>query len=265
MSLINDALKRARHHQTSSTTPTGDAAAPAPPPLQPVEDRSEPSRQWLVLLPVLLLSLGASLWFFWQWKNPAAAADPAPTTKTNVLVVATTTLAKWQARQDDPEPTNDPQSKSPSNERTVGPATRPPHPTPSAGNRLAPAPADSAPSAPIPAQALPKIAPAPQLASTAPASGPVSQPSAVLSGSALAPAAVPPLSTALAAPSAIPAAPPRELKLQGIFYRLKHPTALIDGRVVSIGDEIEGYHVARIDRGTVKLIAAGQTNTLTLR
>ena len=54
-------------------------------------------------------------------------------------------------------------------------------------------------------------------------------------------------------------------KLQGIFFRLKRPTALLDGRIVSLGDDINGYRVTRIDRDTVKLAAGGRTNTLSLR
>jgi hypothetical protein len=83
---------------------------------------------------------------------------------------------------------------------------------------------------------------------------PVAAPSPSLANNTPAPAATPLPVTG----------PPPGPKLQGIFYRLKRPTAVIDGRIVSIGDDINGYRVSRIERDSVKLLGAGQTNTLSL-
>jgi hypothetical protein len=56
-----------------------------------------------------------------------------------------------------------------------------------------------------------------------------------------------------------------DLKLQGIFYRLAKPSALIDGQVLYVGDEIEGARVTAIERQSVRLVQAGQTIVLKLR
>src|SRR5262245_10395586 len=113
MSLINDALKRARQAQKRpAISPSAEGILIVPPPLQPVEDvRRETSQRLLVVLPVLLLSLGASFWFLWKWKNlEAKAAAPVPrleltdarsthTGKTNAVARAAATMAQWQERQ----------------------------------------------------------------------------------------------------------------------------------------------------------------------
>ena len=113
MSLINDALKRARQAQKRpAISPSVEGILIAPPPLQPVEEvRPEPSQRLLVVIPVLLLSLGASFWFLWKWndsKTLTAASvhrlelTEGPSTrteKTNVLARASATLAQWQERQ----------------------------------------------------------------------------------------------------------------------------------------------------------------------
>jgi hypothetical protein len=81
MSLINDALKRARQAQKRpAISPSVEGISIAPPPLQPVEEvRPEPSQRLLVVIPVLLLSLGASFWFFSKWKNAEAKAAASAT------------------------------------------------------------------------------------------------------------------------------------------------------------------------------------------
>ena len=67
--------------------------------------------------------------------------------------------------------------------------------------------------------------------------------------------------TPIAAP-APPSAP--QLKLQGIFYRLNHSTALISGKTVGAGEMILGVRVLKIDRQSVTLEWNGQTNVLTM-
>jgi hypothetical protein len=54
------------------------------------------------------------------------------------------------------------------------------------------------------------------------------------------------------------------LKLQSIIFRLRAPSALINGEMLGVGETIEGARVVKIDRHTVTLEWKGQTNALTL-
>ncbi|MCI0534685.1 MAG: hypothetical protein L0Z50_05605 [Verrucomicrobiales bacterium] len=256
MSLINDALKRARQAQTRpAISPSAEGTLTAPPLLLPVEHTGrEKSPRLLVMIPVVFLSLGASFWFLWKWKTteakaPASNAQPALAevqtarpAKTNALALAAETMTKWQARQESDSAelpsaakvSAQPESKKTALRETEAPiVTEPEKPAspapagPSASASTTP-PAISRPSA-----SAPKVAKSPALPNVGPSANVVT---------ALGP---------------VP-------KLQGIFYRLKRPTALLDGRIVSVGDDINGYRVLRIGRDTVKLTAAGRTNTLSL-
>ncbi len=60
-------------------------------------------------------------------------------------------------------------------------------------------------------------------------------------------------------------APPKDLRLQGIFFRMKDPTAIINGKTVRNGDEIDGAKVVRIDRASVRVEVNGQQKDLTLK
>src|SRR5262249_59559501 len=60
----------------------------------------------------------------------------------------------------------------------------------------------------------------------------------------------------------VPAPPP--LKLQGITFNPKRPSAMINGRVVFIGDKVRDLHVMTIRRDEVVLAGSGQTNVLSL-
>lgn len=64
--------------------------------------------------------------------------------------------------------------------------------------------------------------------------------------------------------ASVPASFPN-LKLQGIYYRIKRPSALINNRTVHVGDTIEGARVVSIQRLSVKLEMGGQTRDLSLR
>lgn len=61
----------------------------------------------------------------------------------------------------------------------------------------------------------------------------------------------------------VPATPPA-LKLQGIFYRLSHPTALINGKTLAVGEMVSGARVVKIERQEVTLDRDGQKIVLTL-
>lgn len=64
-----------------------------------------------------------------------------------------------------------------------------------------------------------------------------------------------------AAAPAGPAGFPK-LKLQGVYYRSGDSTALINGKNVAEGDEIEGVTVAKIDKQSVELQFQGETRVL---
>lgn len=55
-----------------------------------------------------------------------------------------------------------------------------------------------------------------------------------------------------------------ELKLQGIFYRLNNPTALISGKNVKVGDLVQGVKVIAIGRANVTLEFKGERREMTL-
>jgi hypothetical protein len=57
---------------------------------------------------------------------------------------------------------------------------------------------------------------------------------------------------------------PPALKLQGIFYSRKNPTAVINGKIRAVGDRIGGARLLAIDQETVTVVEGGKTNQLTL-
>lgn len=59
-------------------------------------------------------------------------------------------------------------------------------------------------------------------------------------------------------------AEPPALKLQGIFYSRKNPTAVINGKIRAVGDRIGGARLLAIDQETVTVVEGGKTNQLTL-
>ena len=63
------------------------------------------------------------------------------------------------------------------------------------------------------------------------------------------------------------AAPPSEAeyRLQGIFYRPAAPSAVVNAKTVYVGDWISGARVTAIDRQSVTIERAGQTQVLTLQ
>ncbi|MEO5802090.1 MAG: hypothetical protein ABIR24_01060 [Verrucomicrobiota bacterium] len=63
----------------------------------------------------------------------------------------------------------------------------------------------------------------------------------------------------------VPTPAPPALKLQGIFYRVSNPTAMINGRSVAVGDTISGGRVIKIDKEEVIVERNGETTVLTLR
>ncbi|HOS76060.1 MAG TPA: hypothetical protein PKW12_12450, partial [Verrucomicrobiota bacterium] len=107
---------------------------------------------------------------------------------------------------------------------------------------------------PPPVQATPETAPAlPAAAEPAPAPA------------ALAVAAAPEAQPAEAEPAVAPALPkPPPLRLQAIIFDPRRPSAMINGKLVFLGDKVRDFRVARIDQESATLVGGGLTNVLTL-
>jgi hypothetical protein len=57
---------------------------------------------------------------------------------------------------------------------------------------------------------------------------------------------------------------PKPTRVQGIGYDPVHPWAIISGRTVYLGDEVDGMRVTAISRNSITLAGNGQTNMLVL-
>jgi len=100
--------------------------------------------------------------------------------------------------------------------------------------------------------------PAPTATATTPAASPVT----VESGKG---AIVPTPQTNTTDVVAVAAAPvPAPLKLQSIIYDPKHPSAMINGKLLFPGDSFGDLRVQEIRRNGVTLVGAGKTNVLSL-
>lgn len=226
MSLINDALKRAKESQQQQPP-----AAPPGPPLRPVErPRGRGGNLWLTVAFALVLAAAAIL--LWQWvqqgRKPVgeiAANAPAP-------------------------------SSTPAN-----PTLPPPSPKPI---ETAPAPAPTIESKPAPV--TPKateVAPASPLVGAKPEPNPLGLVPQPLSAPAQATSIV---TDAAAAPPPATEAPPKPaLKLNGIFFNPTRPSAIINGKSVFVGDHTGEFRVIAIDRESVTLVGGGATNVLSLQ
>ena len=67
--------------------------------------------------------------------------------------------------------------------------------------------------------------------------------------------------TVAAAPSA-PAFP--DLKVNAIYYRLRGPTVVINGKTLKVGDEINGAKVTQIQRSMAEVEFEGRKKALTM-
>lgn len=77
----------------------------------------------------------------------------------------------------------------------------------------------------------------------------------------------PPITESQTAPSiaAVETALPKQnFKLQGIFYRPQRPSAIINGKMLFIGERVLGAQVIAITPESATLVSGGQTNVLIL-
>ncbi len=78
-----------------------------------------------------------------------------------------------------------------------------------------------------------------------------------------APLAAAPETVTNAEPVVVPPPAP-ELKLQGIFFNPRSPSAVVNGRTVYVGNKVNGFEVLAITPQAVTLATATQTNVLSL-
>lgn len=212
MSLINDALKRARQAQKQ-----------APPPLspglqfRPVEPAQQPKRGASLILPAALAA-GALLVFF---------------------------LVRHWLQNIGPTPRAQVQSQT-----ADAPGRAP------TGQNVSSAARD------VPAVAVePNVVPAPAPVTGAPKAAATTAPA-----SQTAPVYIAQPITTTNQPAVIEAAAPKPapLRLQGIVFQPAHPSAMISGKTLFIGDKLGELRLVAIDPQSATLIGSGQTNVLTL-
>jgi hypothetical protein len=58
---------------------------------------------------------------------------------------------------------------------------------------------------------------------------------------------------------------PKAIRLQSIFYRMRSPTVIINGKTLGIGDSVDGIKVVSIQRTSVEVVHNGKYRTLTLQ
>jgi MSHA biogenesis protein MshK len=63
----------------------------------------------------------------------------------------------------------------------------------------------------------------------------------------------------------VPAAVPANIKLQAILFRLRNPTAILNGRTLEVGESVDGAKVVEIQRSLVVIERGGRRETLELR
>ena len=226
MSLINDALKRAREAEQQRTQKT-----PPAPPLEPADHAAPPRRAGRIVVTVLLLAtLGFAALGLSRWAGSSGGV-PASGTSNEVAAASLSspkTVATPAERLAIPTGTN-----------LMARQGSVPHSDPSA----APAPASPASSSP----------PATDLRAAIPESIQAEPPGSPGEDA----------STAVQPVAEVEARFP-ELKLQSIVFRLRNPSVVIDGEMLGVGDTVKGARVAKIERHAVTMEWQGQTNVLRL-
>jgi hypothetical protein len=255
MSLISDALKKARQEAARQ-----DSLRPGLPYAVGAVDTSPQRAPWISLLAglgagCLLAAAIFAMAFFGGWgpfHKPVAqtqvAAVPATPTPAAPAPQPVTPPPSQPAVQEPPskpvaaveKPAPEPPKREPKPEpEAVRPAPQPQAPpavaiVPHATPETAPPPAAEAP-APAPVQAAPSPATPPQ---SAPEGG-------LVEGSTYT--------------GELPVPGGGSVKLNGIVYSPDHPIAVLDGRVMGPGENVQGFTVVAIESGRVKLQGHGAT------
>jgi hypothetical protein len=231
MSLINEALKRAK--QAQQQNPFGGAPAA---PLQPVDYARRPNYVLRSLVALLaLVTLACSGWFFWKWWASRAERRSVAVALNEAKADA---LSRSRAQQSFARKSNIRVSTN-IVVRTNVVVT----PNPEAEVRSSPTNASIS---------TPQTNAAPTNASIS-----TPQTNAALPAPSREPVAPP-------VEAAPPPSPFADLKLRSIIYREGKPAAVINGDMLYVGDEIRGARVIRIGRHTVIVERKGETNELLL-
>lgn len=241
MSLINDALKRANQNQKQGAPPTPPETG-----LKPVERNGESSGGLSKLFAFLLVAgvLCGAGWFLWQ----GLRSDTAPALTTSAPTPSASSDATVQKENDAPLPTSrEGHAKVASAMRVNTNIVIRPGPAPSGATAPAPAPAKGAP-------AETALASGAGETNLLPAQAPASAPQP----------AQPVAASSVAKPSNATGEWP-QLRLQGIFYRLHKPSVRLNGKILYVGDEVDGARLVEIHRESVTLEFGGQTKVLPLK
>jgi hypothetical protein len=248
MSLISDALKKARAEAARQ-----DSLRQGMPYAIGVADAPERRPPWISLLAGLgagcILAAGVfALAFFAGWgpfRRPTAEIPTAAVAETSV----TPPPAAAPAAQV-PAPAAFP--AAPIEERPAPPPIESPRqPLPPPADTAPPIarnpPQETAPAAPAPAPA--PIAQAPTPVPAAPAQPAPSAPEASSGG----------LVEGNTYSGEVPVPGGGSVKLNGIVFSPDHPIAVLDGRVMGPGENVQGFTVVAIESGRVKLQGHGAT------
>jgi len=290
MSLINDALKRAKQAQRPSH--------PAPAPLLEPVVYSPAARTpffWLVPAAALIL-LVLSFWFFALWWRsshssvstvstapPAKAlltsasapitgvgatphpvsmqVPPAVQESTSATITNTSALAKKARPNTASKPGRNNSSLKDSRESDQAKPARQARSSRTSASAATPV---GSPAAVMPSPAA-MSAPMAAVVSATVSNTPTAQPSAQLASSTTPGSNVGQSASGEPTQFALPQNPFSELKLQAVFYRISKASVLINGHTMFIGDEIKGAKLVGIERFSAQLAMNGQTNVLRLR
>jgi hypothetical protein len=237
MSLINDALRRANSSQRQSDAPV--------PPMQPVEPPpSSPILPWAVLIcGVGVLAVAAVLWFRSRPEDTKQVArNEAPST----LSSAVTTAA----------PASEPPATAASRQPSAAPEV------PAAKTEVAAAAVQQPAANPIvtPEPVTP-AQPTPPPVAVTPAPAEPKTPEVTV-------AATPtPAAIETKTPAASEVRQPQSSqapRLQAIYYRLRKPTVVINGKTIGPGQSVDGVKVVSIQRTSVEVLQDGKYRTLTM-
>ena len=243
MSLINDALKRAKQAQQKSPAPL-PTTAPAPAWRAAERTRRNESNPG-ILLPLALVTLvgvgGLVIWFAMK----AGHLQQSPTTVAHARSVPMPVSAGLHT----PPNPKLAIAQPPASPTAGAPVARAPEATPSQPIGQFGSPAVVANLSPLPVST---VATASTEAQSVPAQPVTVSTSTVPMAAVSAPAAV---------ASGLPPLPPLP-KLQGIFYRPQRPAALVNGKLVLIDSMVGEHRVLAISQQSVTVARAGQTNVL---
>lgn len=239
MSLINDALKRAK--QAQQQNPFGGSPIL---PLQPVDDSRQPNLFLRSMVAILAaVTLACSGWFFWKWWT---SREGRPSSVATGIEGKTGSAAQSRAR-----PLSSSRKSAIQVSTNIVVRTNVAETLTNAFALLTNAVATVSNATATVTNAA--LTPSTE---TEIRSG---QTNASISTSRT--NAATPLAVAEPAP---PPSPFADLKLRSIIYRDDKPAAVINGDMLYVGDEILGARLVRIQRHTVTVERHGETNELRL-